>query len=119
MAGPTPPLPYDSASRTVTFTPTSALAAGTTYTASVSGAKDTAGNVMTATSWTFTTAASPPPDTTPPTVTSRTPAAGATGVPTSTSVTATFSEAVDPASVSVTLRDPNGTAVPGPPRRCL
>ena len=115
VAGPTPPLPYDAASRTVTFAPSSALAAGTTYTATVSGAKDTAGNVMTATSWSFTTApASPPQDTTPPTVTSRTPAAGATGMPTSTSVTATFSESVDPASVSVILRDPNGTAVAGP-----
>ena len=38
---------YDSASRTATFTPGAALAASTTYTANVSGAKDLAGNTMT------------------------------------------------------------------------
>ncbi|WP_433306519.1 N,N-dimethylformamidase beta subunit family domain-containing protein [Actinoplanes sp. CA-030573] len=54
---------YDSASNKATFTPTAALAANTTYTVTVSGAKDLAGNTMTATSWSFTTAAV----TTPPT----------------------------------------------------
>ena len=37
---------YDATSRTVTVDPTSALAATTTYTASVSGARDAAGNQM-------------------------------------------------------------------------
>jgi hypothetical protein len=54
---------YDSASNKATFSPTAALAASTTYTVTVSGAKDAAGNTMTATSWSFTTAAV----TTPPT----------------------------------------------------
>jgi hypothetical protein len=56
-------LGYDSATNKSTFTPTAALAASTTYTVTVSGAKDLAGNTMTTTSWTFTTAAV----TTPPT----------------------------------------------------
>jgi hypothetical protein len=46
------------------------------------------------------TPASSGPDTTPPTVSSTTPAAGATGVATSASVQATFSEAVDAATVT-------------------
>jgi hypothetical protein len=40
-----------------TFTPSSALAANTTYTVTVSGASDAAGNTMAVTSWSFTTAA--------------------------------------------------------------
>jgi methionine-rich copper-binding protein CopC len=46
---------YDSASRTATFTPSSALSAGAVYTATASGAKDTAGNTMSPLSWSFTT----------------------------------------------------------------
>ncbi|MEV4348599.1 DUF4082 domain-containing protein [Actinoplanes sp. NPDC049596] len=46
---------YDVATRTVSFTPSSALAFATTYTATVSGARDTAGNTMAAHSWSFTT----------------------------------------------------------------
>jgi hypothetical protein len=53
------------------------------------------------------------PDTTPPTVTTRSPAAGATGVATSTAVTATFSEPVQSGTIAMTLRDPGGVAVPG------
>jgi WD40 repeat protein len=55
------------------------------------------------------------PDTTAPTVTSTSPATGATGVIPATSVTATFSEAVDGATVNTTtleLRDPSNTIVP-------
>jgi hypothetical protein len=42
-------------------------------------------------------------DTTPPTVTVSTPAAGATGVPTTTSVAATFSKAVQPSTITFQL----------------
>ncbi|MFI5894012.1 DUF4082 domain-containing protein [Actinoplanes sp. NPDC051513] len=52
---------YDAAGATATFTPGSALAYSTTYTASVSGARDAAGNQMTPVTWNFTTAAAPPP----------------------------------------------------------
>ena len=63
------------------------------------GVKDTAGNPLAADdSWSFTTAAAP--DTTPPTVTSRSPAGGASGVALSTSVTAGFSELMDSATIT-------------------
>jgi LmbE family N-acetylglucosaminyl deacetylase len=54
------------------------------------------------------------PDTTPPTVASVVPAAGATGVGVGTAVSATFSEAIAPSSVTTAdfvLRDGGGTAV--------
>jgi YVTN family beta-propeller protein len=96
---------YNAATRVVTLTPAAPLAASTSYTATVRGGatdprvKDVAGNAMAANStWSFTTAAAP--DTTPPTVTASTPASGATGVPTSTGITATFSEAMTAASLS-------------------
>ena len=54
-------LSYDPATNTATLTPTASLAYSTTYTATVSGATDMAGNVMTApVSETFTTASAPP-----------------------------------------------------------
>lgn len=53
-------LSYDATARRATFTPSAALAAGTTYTATVSGAADPSGNVMSAVSWSFTTAAGTP-----------------------------------------------------------
>ncbi len=46
---------YDAGTMTATLTPSSALARGVTYTVSLSG-KDTAGNALAATTWTFTTA---------------------------------------------------------------
>ncbi|WP_199442694.1 DUF4082 domain-containing protein [Umezawaea beigongshangensis] len=52
-------------------------------------------------------------DTTPPTSTGRTPATGATGVPVTTAVTATFSEPVDPASAQILLTDPGGAKLTG------
>ena len=64
--------------------------------------------------WSFTTEA---PDTVKPTVTSRTPAPGATGVPVDTTATAVFSEPVQPATIGFVLRDPaqRGGAVDAPP----
>ncbi|GAA2109871.1 hypothetical protein GCM10009841_31480 [Microlunatus panaciterrae] len=52
---------YDSSTQTATLTPNSALAESTGYTATVSGAKDSSGNTMQALTWSFTTAAPPPP----------------------------------------------------------
>src|SRR6185295_11632219 len=57
-----------------------------------------------------------PPDTTPPTVTSVAPAKGATDVSTATSVTATFSEAMNASAITTStfvLRDPGNNAVAG------
>ena len=59
---------------------------------------------------------SPPSDTDPPTVVGTSPVGGAVDVPVASSVSATFSEALDPASVStssVTLSDAAGTPVAG------
>ncbi|CAN5612162.1 hypothetical protein BH09PLA1_BH09PLA1_12500 [soil metagenome] len=47
---------YNTANFTATLTPTTPLAANTTYTATVSGAKDLAGNTISTVSWSFTTA---------------------------------------------------------------
>ncbi|GAA2760804.1 DUF4082 domain-containing protein [Actinopolymorpha rutila] len=52
---------YDTQSLTATLTPNAALAASTSYTVSVSGAKDAAGNTMTPATWSFATGAPPPP----------------------------------------------------------
>ena len=46
---------FNSADTVDTFTPTSALAAGTTYTATVSGAQNSSGQAMTTYTYTFTT----------------------------------------------------------------
>jgi len=99
---------YDATTQKVTFTPTSPLSASTVHTVSVSGATDGAGNTMDPVTWTFTTAAAAPADTTPPTVTARTPAPGAAGVATSTTVSATFSEALQAGTAAVTLSAPAG-----------
>ncbi|GCD92153.1 N,N-dimethylformamidase beta subunit family domain-containing protein [Nocardioides sp. LS1] len=99
---------YDATSKTSTLTPGAPLAASTTYTATVSGAADAAGNVMDPATWTFTTAAA---DTTKPTLTSRTPAPGATNVPVGTTATAVFSEPVTAGSITFTLKNPAGVTV--------
>jgi Bacterial Ig-like domain/Protein of unknown function (DUF1565) len=99
---------YDAASRTATLTPSSALAANTRYTATLTnGVKDVAGNPLAATTWTFTTAAAA--DRTAPTVTSRSPGSGATGVNRNGNVTVTFSEAVTGVgSTTFTIRKSSG-----------
>jgi hypothetical protein len=95
---------YDSTNNTATLGPTALLAGSATYTATVSGGsngvKDAAGNALAANFvWSFTTGVV---DTTPPTVTSTTPAGNATGVATTATVNATFSEALDPTTVTAT-----------------
>ncbi len=110
---------YNATSRVATLSPNSSLAAATTYTVTIKGGatdprvKDLAGNALaTAKTWSFTTAAA---DTTPPTVTATSPASGATGVSRTANVTATFSEAMNPATISTStyeLRNPAGTLIP-------
>ncbi len=96
---------YNSTTHTATWTPTSALAYSTTYTASVTGALDTAGDPMNApVTWSFTTLPQPPPA-----VISETPASGATGVAVSSPVTATFNEAVQSGTISFTLASGSGS----------
>ena len=90
---------YSATSRTAIFTPNTpaTLAPNSQFTVTVTtGVADLAGNNLAANFvWTFTTVALP--DTTRPTVTVTVPAAGATAVASNTAITATFSEAMNPA----------------------
>lgn len=82
------------------FTPTTALAASTTYTATIStAAKDMAGNALASNYvWSFTTGAAL--DTTRPTVTITAPADAAVGVLTNATISANFSEPMDPLTIT-------------------
>lgn len=88
---------YDATSRVATLNPDANLAAGTKYTATLTGGsgaiRDLAGNPLATFSWDFTTAPASG-DTVRPTVKSRNPAVDATRISLGTNVTATFSEAV-------------------------
>jgi hypothetical protein len=52
-------LTYDAASKTATLNPSSDLALGGVYTATISGARDTAGNIMAQAQWSFATPSCP------------------------------------------------------------
>jgi len=96
---------------TATFTPSSNLSYSTTYTAMITtGVKDAAGNAMASSyHWSFTTVSAP--DTTPPTVSSTTPVNGATDVTINSTVIATFSEAMDAATITTaTFTISNGSS---------
>jgi hypothetical protein len=98
-----------------TFNPTSDLTPNTVVTATITtGATDLAGNALAANkTWSFTTGATA--DTTAPTVSSTIPADTATGVAINQNITATFSEAMDPTTItSTTFTVMQGaTPVPG------
>ena len=103
--------------RTAIFTPTVPLTSSTTYTATITGVKDLAGNAMAAPySWTITTPVAAPIDTTPPTVLSTLPVNGLACTPTDSSATVTFSENLNALSVntnSFTIKRPDQTSVNG------
>ncbi|MFO0600202.1 MAG: Ig-like domain-containing protein [Myxococcaceae bacterium] len=94
---------WSAGNTTLTLTPTSALAFSTNYSFTITG-KDVAQNSMTAYAFSFTTGAAP--DTTRPTMTQTQPANAATNVPTTTSLILTFSEPMNPTSVTVNLNPP-------------
>jgi large repetitive protein len=100
--------------RTLVLTPATLLAPGTSYTLSVSGVADTAGNVISGTTQaTFTTG--PGADFISPAVSTFLPAAGTTGVPVAASAEVTFNEPINPLSAfsNVVLRLTNtGVLVP-------
>jgi hypothetical protein len=106
----------DSTNTIFTFTPNApGLALSTTYTATITtGAVDAYGIALASNFvWSSTTSAEP---CAPPTVISVTPLAGAFGVCPSTAVTATFSEAMNPATINATtftLTGPGTTPVAG------
>jgi hypothetical protein len=91
---------YATSVKTAIFAPTANLATGTIYTAKVTtGVKDLAGNQLALEkSWTFTTGTSA--DSIPPTVLNTDPAGNATGVLTTQKVSTTFSEPMDPATIT-------------------
>jgi hypothetical protein len=101
------------------FIPLNNLAFSTRYTVTikggVSGAKDLAGNALASDYvWSWNTAAAP--DTTAPTVSSTAPLANATGVKLNALVAASFSEPMDPLTITpttFTLACPVGTAITG------
>jgi hypothetical protein len=87
---------------TATFSPTNAFTVSTSYTANLTiGVKDLAGNALAvAKTWSFQTGATA--DTTPPTVTYTSPANLAIDVPINARIEATFTEAMDPTTISTT-----------------
>src|SRR5829696_4264656 len=97
---------YDSATNKATLDPNVELQAGKTYSAKVkggsAGVKDSVGNPLAADKvWSFATLLPPPStDTTSPRVTSTSPKHTAIGVAPSANFTATFSEKMDPASIT-------------------
>ena len=91
-------LAYNATTRVATFTPSAPLAQATSYTFSVNGVRDAQGNTMTGpVTATFTTG-----DLTAPTVTGVVPGSGANGIATNTTVEVTFSEPMNPATITST-----------------
>jgi Big-like domain-containing protein len=93
---------YDATNHIAKYNPSGNLASNTTYTATITtGVRDLAGNALANNFvWSFTTGSAS--DTTPPIVSSITPAAGASFVPVNTSITSVFSEAMDAATINGT-----------------
>jgi hypothetical protein len=107
---------YDSASRTATFNPSAGLLAeGQNYVGTIStGAKDLAGNSL-ASAFAFSFATVGPSDNVPPTVVSRSPSNGATGVSVNTIVRVGFSEAMNASTINastITMAG-GGSSIPG------
>jgi len=106
---------YASVGSTATFTPAANLTASTLYTATITtGAQDLSGNALAVNYvWTFTTGTAA--STTKPIIVSAVPVNGATLVPLNQAVSATFSEAMNPLTITsstFTLAGPGTTGVP-------
>jgi hypothetical protein len=113
LTGPSGPVlavvSYDDSTRTMKLTPSGPLNFSTTYTARLGTGVTAVDGVALAApvSWSFTTSAAPPP---PPAVTTTSPADGATGVTLTSSVSATFSRDMDPATITATTFTLTGPA---------
>jgi len=94
---------YASSSNTATFTPSSALALDTTYTATITTGVTNAQGIALVTDfvWSFTTGATTCL-TGPPTVISVTPPNGSSGICPNAVIVATFSEAMNPSTINTT-----------------
>ena len=102
------------AGTTATFTPSANFAVNTLYTATINtGAQDVAGDALAANyNWSFKTGPASPT----PTVIATNPVNTATGVPINQAASATFSEAINPATVTTStfeISGPGGVAVAG------
>lgn len=110
---------YAAAGSTATFTPVANLTPNTSYTATITTAVwDLAGNALAVDkTWGFTTAEdNETTDTLAPTVSSTNPGNAAAAVPINQRVNATFSEAMDPLTISTahyTLTGPGATPIRG------
>ena len=107
---------FDPATNTATLSPAPALATGTTFTATITTGAQEAGGVALASNfvWTFKTGLIA--DATAPQITATNPVNLATGVPINREITATFDEAIDPASINAStfkLTGPGVTPVLG------
>ncbi|WP_432245720.1 Ig-like domain-containing protein [Arthrobacter sp. G.S.26] len=101
---------YNETTRVATLNPGADLAPDAKYTVeltgSASGIRDTSGNVLATTKWTFTTGPAP-------TVTTTSPALLETGMGLTQNVTATMSEPVTGVNATTfTLKNPAGTLIP-------
>lgn len=100
---------------TASFNPSNNLAANTVYTATITtGVRDLAGNgLVNNYVWSFTSGTNP--DETPPVVTATAPLNGSTDAPLNGNISATFSEALDPSSISITtmIMRQGATLIPG------
>ncbi|MEQ1352474.1 MAG: Ig-like domain-containing protein [Candidatus Acidiferrum sp.] len=110
---------YVAANNTATFSPTLPLVAQTQYTATISTSAQSAGGNGLAANYVFSFTTGNAPDVTPPTIATTNPLSGATAVPTNQIITATFSEAMDPATIvasgtfTVAVAGVGGAAVAG------
>jgi len=108
---------YDSYSKTAILTPSNVLDYSTVYTATLTHqVKDLAGGnaLAAAYSWSFTTGTNP--DSTPPAVTATTPVDGSNCTPVNGSITATFTEDIDPLTIDTTtfvVSDGSGNPISG------
>ena len=105
----------NSTGTTLTYIPSSPLAANTTYSVSASGFTDQAGNLVTTFTSSFITSTSNSNDTTSPAVVSITPANRATSVSVNSPIVLTFNEAVDATTLNPTSikNYTNGTVLAG------
>jgi hypothetical protein len=107
---------YASATRQAVFAPSGALALNSTYTATITtGVKDLFGNNLASPFvWSFTTGANPCVPAPPPV--STTPGIGATGICPNSVITATYAQAMNPATINASdflLNVTGGAAVSG------
>ncbi|MDQ3265137.1 MAG: Ig-like domain-containing protein [Myxococcota bacterium] len=94
---------WDEGDQRLTLTPLSELALNTSYVLTVQG-RDQAGNALNNAQISFTTRG--PLDTVPPSLTSHSPAEGATSVAWTHKLNLIFSERMDPSSLTVTIDPP-------------